>query len=297
MYGSSTAAYDMGDTYNRWFSQRLGCEALLAYVGSNSRAVLGNLPPSSQQQPQEPQPQGSGSGPSLWNSLRTFLPSPSTAGPADDSLGIAFQDCAQLLLVTDASLSAASTRLPASEQPIDVTKFRPNIVVSGSAAAWAEDYWAEISIGNGHVVAALTANCARCRSIDVDYATGAFATGESGAVLKKLQTDRRIDAGTRYSPCFGRYGFFRGGDVGREVRVGDEVVVTRENEERTTFCRRLSASACGHADDLRLAGAFYCLSLSIRVDQTRRASFQKNFTACSQVEIGESNINQRNSYS
>lgn len=118
---------------------------------------------------------------------------------------------------------------------MDVRKFRPNIVLSGSkGGAWAEDYWGELAIADD-IVVSLTANCVRCQSINIDYSTGAPGTDESGTVLKKLQKDRRVDAGAKYSPCFGRYGFRRKDDVGKPVSVGMRVAVTKVNEERTKF--------------------------------------------------------------
>ncbi|KAK3386243.1 hypothetical protein B0T20DRAFT_398291 [Sordaria brevicollis] len=112
----------------------------------------------------------------------------------------------------------------------------------------------------------LTGNCARCTSLNVDYDTGKPAKGEMGTVLKKLMKDRRVDPGMKWSPVFGRYAFVggtesfgeeegdgEGGQLGQEegeggeregegeeekevwVSVGDEVVVTKRNEERTVM--------------------------------------------------------------
>ena len=102
----------------------------------------------------------------------------------------------------------------------------------------------------------LTSNCGRCTSLNVDYATGAMATGELGEVLKRMAKDRRVDPGSKYSPVFGRYAFLdrrsdeneksRGGGIGRDggdedaedivhIAVGDEVTVTRRNTERTVW--------------------------------------------------------------
>jgi len=231
MHKSPTTAYNMGSSYNDWFSARFGYEVILAFVGSNSRAVLGNLSPNAAGT--LPTPQSTTS--SLFGSLRSMipLPKPTTAGSKDDSR-IAFQDCAHFLVVTTESLADVSARLP-DGQTMDVTKFRPNIVLSGAeGGAWVEDYWGELTIADD-ILVPLTANCVRCQSINVDYATGAPGTDESGAVLKKLQKDRRVDAGAKYNPCFGRYGFRHKDDVGKLVSVGMKVAVTKVNEERTKF--------------------------------------------------------------
>ncbi|RYO85773.1 hypothetical protein DL763_006964 [Monosporascus cannonballus] len=120
--------------------------------------------------------------------------------------------------------------------------------------AWDEDFWGELRIGGSHWLA-LTANCARCLSINIDYDTGRPAEGERGAVLKKLMADRRVDSGNRWSPIFGRYAFLlptspasddgaaaarpetmtQGGGVEADVAVGDEVVVTGRISDRDVW--------------------------------------------------------------
>ena len=90
----------------------------------------------------------------------------------------------------------------------------------------------------------MTGNCVRCTSLNVDYTLGKPAEGEEGTMLKKLMRDRRVDAGSKWSPVFGRYGCLvppeednGEGSGGYYVRVsvGDEVQVTRRNAERTVW--------------------------------------------------------------
>ncbi|KAK7754056.1 hypothetical protein SLS62_003902 [Diatrype stigma] len=83
---------------------------------------------------------------------------------------------------------------------------------STSLKPYEEDYWAELLVRSGSggrdgPRLALTANCARCVSINIDYETGRPAEGERGSVLKKLMKDRRVDTGNKWSPIFGRYAF------------------------------------------------------------------------------------------
>lgn len=188
--------------------------------------------------------------------------------------GITFADMAPYLVVTEESLHDVSARL-AEGVEMDVTKFRPNIVLSGSAEPWEEDFWGGLKIiakddhdgefcndddggdndedeseqSNDRIIElALTSNCARCQSINVDYETGKYGTGETGSVLKQLMRDRRVEKGMKYSPVFGRYAFLvppaplttysqLPGRVARrgKISVGDKVFVSKRNESRTVI--------------------------------------------------------------
>jgi hypothetical protein len=136
-------------------------------------------------------------------------------------------------------------------------RFRPNIVVD-SAEPWDEDFWGELLIsgtgdddgGGGEPQEnrlALTANCGRCASVNIDYNTGRPADGEAGKVLKKLMKDRRVDTGSKWSPIFGRYAFPLLHPTTTtttttvehpqtpQVAVGDEVTVTKRINERSVW--------------------------------------------------------------
>jgi uncharacterized protein YcbX len=122
---------------------------------------------------------------------------------------------------------------------MDVEKFRPNVVVSGAYDAYQEDYWGKLVV-NGSTEIVLPHNCVRCKSINIDYATGKPGEGPSGEVLKRLQKDRRVDVGAKWSPVFGRYGFWgrNNGGKGEEVwRVGDRVNVAKVNEGLTVWSK------------------------------------------------------------
>lgn len=149
--------------------------------------------------------------------------------PKADST-INFSDGAALLLTSESSLEDLHPRLGGEKAVLE--KFRPNIVVDGEGIAWDEDFWGEVKIGKVGLTVVLTANCARCTSINVDLDRGKMGEGESGSLLKKMMRDRRIDPGHKWTPIFGRYGF---PTHGGEIRVGDEVVVTRRNKEHTVW--------------------------------------------------------------
>jgi uncharacterized protein YcbX len=227
MHSSPTTGYDMGNTYNEWLSERFGFKVILAYWGGNPRSVLGNLPGKPTNQ-----------GPTPKNYVTKVLSSlPIVRSLLHDDETIAFNDCAPYLVISESSVADVTSRLP-EDVEMDLTKFRANIVLKGSDSPYTEDYWAELTFtGNSNrPKILLTGNCGRCASLNVDYHTGASGTGRDGQVLKLLQKDRRVDPGMKYSPIFGRYGFVDKCDEGTILKIGDEVVVSGKNEERTKFC-------------------------------------------------------------
>jgi len=234
LHRSSAEAYRMSEEVNAWFSSCFGYEVILAYLGPNKRPVLGNISPNAVKS----KPAGS----QTWlSSITASMPSISASKPRDE--GIMFADCAAYLVVTEESLQDVSSRLSDGTK-VDTTKFRPNIVLSGSSKAYEEDYWGAITVSGcsqkenkQEVEIVLTANCLRCVSVNVDYSTGQPAKGEAGTVLKKLMKDRRVDNGNKYSPVFGRYGFLTSSAAGQTIAVGDEVSVSKINRERTIFGR------------------------------------------------------------
>ncbi len=78
---------------------------------------------------------------------------------------VSFADSFPYLLISQASLDDLNSRL---QQPVLVDQFRPNIVVSGTAA-YAEDTWTEIKIGDVHFKVAKP--CARCVVITINQRT------------------------------------------------------------------------------------------------------------------------------
>lgn len=229
MHKSPTQAFLMPATVNAWFTACLGYDTVLAYMGANTRDCRMS---SNSYKAHEPSP-------SLLSSLTSMI---TGHGATDDVSVLKFTDVAPYLIVSSKSMDDVLSRLPAGEHDtFDITKFRPNLIVSGAEKPWAEDYWAELSIhsqGQGQIEPVRIEcehNCGRCRSINIDYATGAQGKGEAGSMLKKLMSDRRVDQGTKWSPIFGRYSFLHPGSEGREVRVGDVVEVSRRNEGHTAF--------------------------------------------------------------
>lgn len=198
-------AYLMPKNFNTWFSESFGYPVVLAYLGDG----LGIKRDDEKAQ-------------SWLPAIRPIIPKP-------DSV-INFSDGAALLLASESSLEDLHPRLGGEKAVLE--KFRPNIVVDGEGTAWDEDFWGEVKIVRTGLTIVLTANCARCISINVDLDRGKMAEGESGKLLKKMMKDRRVDKGNKWEPIFGRYGF---PTQGGEIKVGDDVVVSRRNQERTVW--------------------------------------------------------------
>ncbi|KAK4955345.1 hypothetical protein LTR10_007540 [Elasticomyces elasticus] len=222
MHKSPTKAYKMEQKYNAWFSSTFGFDCVLVYLGSDMRKVLmsvnGNAPKAS--------------APGGWLSSMSSKATQLVMG-AEQENKITFADCAPYLVVSEKSMDDVHSRMKDGSK-YDIMKFRPNIIVSGAEEVWEEDFWGELTI-DGKTKIECEHNCARCKSLNIDYDTGKPGTGESGSMLKKLASNRRVDPGMKWSPVFGRYSFLNAGSEGSEIKVGDEVVVSKRNDERTKF--------------------------------------------------------------
>ncbi|KAJ0354948.1 hypothetical protein COL154_002013 [Colletotrichum chrysophilum] len=249
LHGSPADALRMGDPYDVFFSACLGFPTILVHIGSGRRPVLGTLAPGSASSPQTSSPSSS-----LFSSITSYLPSFSSPSNAQKPW-LTFTDCAPYLITSSSSLTHPSLTSFSSTTntttPSIMPKMRPNIVVHDpSEPPFAEDFWAELSLpSSGGAKLLLTANCGRCASLNVDYATGSPAAGPEGKLLNALMKERRVDPGHKYAPVFGRYAFLdvggadAGPATGIRVRVGDEVAVTRRNAERTVFDWPLGSAA------------------------------------------------------
>lgn len=246
MHLSATKAYRMEDKYNEWLSSCFGYDCILAYISDNLREVRMSAGKHKEST------NGSNGSSNGWLSSFTSKATEFIMGSGPEEVnGIRFSDVAPYLFVSRKSMEDIDHRLPDGEA-FDITKFRPNVIVSGADKPWDEDFWGELTIGE-HAKVEVEHNCGRCRSINIDYDTGAQGTGEAGKMLKKLSSDRRVDKGTKWSPIFGRYAFLHADSEGSEIRVGEEVKVTRYNKERSAFgmfisCESLESDS---ADEVR----------------------------------------------
>lgn len=130
---------------------------------------------------------------------------PAYARPGDL---VSFADGFPFLLVNEASLAALNERLA---EPVDVRRFRPNLVVDG-APPFAEDDFGELAIGP--VVFHARKGCGRCQIVNVDPDRGT----RGKEPLATLSTFRRRGS----QVVFGQNLVHDGVGV---LREGDPVVV------------------------------------------------------------------------
>lgn len=134
--------------------------------------------------------------------------------PVDAAYGqpgdaVSFADGFPLLVTTCESLDALNAQLPA---PIAMARFRPNLVIAGAAAAFAEDGWRVLRIGG--LTLRLVKPCVRCVITTQDPDTGVTDGREPLATL------RRMGRVWRRQPIFGVDAI---PDGTAEVAVGDRV--------------------------------------------------------------------------
>ncbi|KAI7378299.1 MOSC domain-containing protein [Hortaea werneckii] len=190
LHGSPVTAYKMDRECNAWLSSCFGFEVILVHLGHNLRNVLMSTSGKADAQS------------AGWLSSITSKATGLLTGAEDGQNQITFADCAPYLVVSEKSMDDVHNRV-SDGQKMDITKFRPNIIVAGADKVWEEYLWQELLI-DGETRVLCEHNCSRCKSINIDYATGAPGTDELGDMLKKLNSDRRVDRGAKWSPVFGR---------------------------------------------------------------------------------------------
>lgn len=132
-------------------------------------------------------------------------------------------DAAQVLLTNEASLDFLVER---ATQPFDMRRFRPNVVVTG-VAAWAEDTWRTVLIGDASVEVIVP--WPRCAIPQIDQET-AERYPEPARVLKQYRwCDDASQAPEVLRPFLAPHTLFGVGcsiaPNGAMVRVGDPVRV------------------------------------------------------------------------
>jgi len=126
---------------------------------------------------------------------------------------ISFTDAFPTLLTSESSLVDLNTRLP---RPIPMNRFRPNIVVRGSAP-YEEHTWSRVRAGD--MVFGCPAACLRCVISTTDQQTG---DRDGAEPLRTLATYRRSSDGG--GVMFGQYLVHSGSG---KLRLGDVVTTER----------------------------------------------------------------------
>ncbi|MGK5681124.1 MOSC domain-containing protein [Actinoplanes sp. URMC 104] len=147
----------------------------------------------------------------VWQADPTGRVIESHARPDDH---VSFADGFPLLLANEGSLSALNDWLAeAGEEPVPMTRFRPNLVV-GDAPAWAEDGWLGRRLRIGDVLFRAAKSCSRCLVTTIDQ-----ETAEKGRQpLRMLGQRRRFDDGLLFAINLIP-------DMPGTVRVGDPIEV------------------------------------------------------------------------
>ncbi|WP_433080258.1 MOSC domain-containing protein [Dactylosporangium sp. CA-052675] len=171
------AATSAGDVANRWVSQVIGRPARLFHLDDPTR------------RPVDPE-----------------------YGTPDDR--VSFADGYPLLLANEASLRAVNDWLAEEgDEPVAMTRFRPNVVVSG-APAWAEDDWIGRRVVIGEVSFRVPKACERCVLTTIDP-----ETGEKGRQpLRVLAKHRRFPSGLLFAVNLIP-------DMRGKIAIGDKIAV------------------------------------------------------------------------
>ncbi|MBO4208445.1 MOSC domain-containing protein [Micromonospora echinofusca] len=131
-------------------------------------------------------------------------------GSPDDRVSLA--DGYPLLLANADSLADLNTGLAgAAEEPVPMTRFRPNLVVDG-AGPWAEDSWLGGRLRVGPVTFRVVKPCVRCVVTTVDQETGVKGQQPLRVLADRRRVGQDLLFGVHLIP-----------DVTGTVRCGDPV--------------------------------------------------------------------------
>ncbi len=134
---------------------------------------------------------------------------------------VSFADGYPFMLIGEGSLDDLNSKL---ENPIQMNRFRPNLVVKNSEA-FAEDNWKQIKIGE--TVFHIVKPCERCVMTTIDQAKG---VSDGKEPLKTLATYRLVKKEGDSKILFGQNLIAE--KAGKTVRVGDKVEVLRQKPAR-----------------------------------------------------------------
>jgi uncharacterized protein YcbX len=128
---------------------------------------------------------------------------------------VSFADGYPLLVTTTASLDALNSLIAqgdhADEGPLPMNRFRPNLVIEGTAP-WAEDGWKRLAVGE--VTFRVARPCGRCVVTTTDQLTAERGKEPLRTLAKHRTSDGRVNFGQNLVP-----------EHTGTVRVGDAVKI------------------------------------------------------------------------
>jgi uncharacterized protein YcbX len=145
------------------------------------------------------------------------VPDAKFSEPADR---VSFADGFPLLLTSTASLDAVNDALLASgshEAPLPMSRFRPNLVVSGSRRPWQEEEWTGRRLRIGAAVFRVARPCPRCVVTTVDQETAEKGPEPLRVLAAIHSVDKKLLFGQNLIPDHATVG------AGPTVAVGDQV--------------------------------------------------------------------------
>jgi uncharacterized protein YcbX len=133
-----------------------------------------------------------------------------------DTDRVSLADAYPILVTTESSLAALNDLIAAGPQhhegPVPMTRFRPNLIVSGSPP-WAEDGWRRLRIGNALFRA--VKGCDRCVLTTIDPDTAAKGKEPIATLARHRKWDGKTWFGMNLVPD----------TPGTSVAVGDDVEI------------------------------------------------------------------------
>jgi uncharacterized protein YcbX len=136
---------------------------------------------------------------------------------------VSFADGYPLLLTTDSSLAALNEVIAAgpraAEGPLPMRRFRPNLVVAGTAP-WAEDGWRRLRVGE--VTFRSVKGCDRCVLTTIDPDTAATGKEPIATLSRCRRWDGKVWFGVNLIPD--------GPQPGRSIRIGEPVEILEQDD-------------------------------------------------------------------
>jgi uncharacterized protein len=141
-----------------------------------------------------------------------------------DTPSVSLSDGFPILLANQASLDDLNQRLKEKgESEIDMSQFRPNIVVKGSPA-YDEDTWKTISVDG--VILHLVKGCPRCKQSCTNQTTGVV----SDEPVETLSAYRACQPKVPANVYFAQNALPDPESIGKTIRVGDRIEVIERGE-------------------------------------------------------------------